>query len=311
MEFNDKEIEYLERIVSADRRYIDNLRWLEKMNEENGIGQPAVVWAEAMLLADTIDDVEIFRDNTLERCGVTDKKLYAVRTMAIYILEDKEFSEIMVAECSAMNIIKIRTLKRVIKELTCISSELGLTSLTVMLALIEILNKDFCGELDDEVDMVFNLINNRKTEMVEVRKKIDEGKNVFSNEQVDASGILNHRRFWLEAMYCIAHGDYRLKSNIEASDEDLCVAFLVVLKYNNEYNDKMGYDVFFKMMRNLMKIDMSENEQSRIKRYIQINGVDYNNWKETPKKKSLRKKIAKDMVFAFNQRRNKLGFARE
>ena len=95
MEFNDKEIEYLERIVSADRRYIDNLRWLEKMNEENGIGQPAVVWAEAMLLADTIDDVEIFRDNTLERCGVTDKKLYAVRTMAIYILENKEFSEIM------------------------------------------------------------------------------------------------------------------------------------------------------------------------------------------------------------------------
>ena len=90
MKLKDKEIECIEKIVSADRRYMDNREWLEEMNEEYKIGHPAVVWAEAMILTDTIQSVEHGRDRVFARWGIgmKEKELYAVRKMAIYILEN-------------------------------------------------------------------------------------------------------------------------------------------------------------------------------------------------------------------------------
>ena len=111
-----------------------------------------------------------------------------------------------------------------------------------------------------------------------MRIQVEAGVSVFSDEQVDHSGIVKDKRLWLDMMYAMVNGDYRLNSNNGIGDEDLCVGFLVVLKANSEYDDKGGYDSFFRMMSELMNIEMSEKKKSRIMRYIQNNGVDYYNW---------------------------------
>lgn len=335
MEFNDKEIEYLERIVSADRRYLYNRKRLKEMNEKNRTGHPAVVWSEALILADTIENAEQFRDE-VARGGIKKKvgKQHAVRMMAVYILdnpteyrtytffEDEErkqqstkkkeyFSEsalqgYMVAECAAVSFIKKRALKRVIKELIDISGDFGMTTLTIVLALIQIFNKQV-GGLDVEEETVLNLINKKQSEMVAVRKHLKDGESIFSEEEVESCGILRDKRLWLDLMYGMTRGDYRIE-NKEISDEDLCVAFLAVLKLSDEYNDKRGYYLFFRMMKNLMKIELSEKEKSRIKRYIQDNGIDYKKWIEIPKKRYIRKKIAQDLIYLFDQKKKLLGF---
>lgn len=335
MELRDKEIEYLERIVSADSRYLDNRARLEEMNEKNRTGHPAVVWSEALILADTIENAEQFRDE-VARGGIKKKvgKQHAVRMMAVYILdnptehrtytffEDEEITqqstekkgyysdsvlqECMVAECAAVSFIKKRALKRVIKELIDISSDFGMTTLTIVLALIQIFNKEV-GGLDVEEETVLNLINKKQSEMIAVRKHLKDGGSIFSEEEVESCGILRDKRLWLDLMYGMTHGDYRIE-NKEISDEDLCVGFLAVLKLSDEYNDKRGYYLFFRMMKNLMKIELSEKEKSRIMRYIQNNGIDYNNWIELSKKKYIRKKIAQDLIYIFNQKKTLLGF---
>ena len=334
MEFNDKEIEYLERIVSADSRYLDNREWLEEMNEKNRTGHPAVVWSEALILADTIENAEQFRDE-VARGGIKKKvgKRHAVRMMAVYILdnptehrtytffEDEEITqqstekkgyysesvlqECMVAECAAVSFIKKRALKRVIKELIDISSDFGMTTLTIVLALIQIFNKEV-GGLDAEEETVLNLINKKQSEMIAVRKHLKDGESIFSEKEVESSGILKRKRMLLEMMYNMTRGDYRI-DNKEISDEDLCVSFFAVLKSSDEY-DQIGYDVFFGMMKNLMKIEFSDKEISRIKRYIQNNGVDYNNWLDWPRKRYIRKKIANDLIYLFNQKKKLILF---
>ena len=90
MDLKDKEIEWIERIVSTDRRFLDNKEWLEEMDEYHKVGHPAVVWTEAMMLADIVQSVEHGRDGVFARWGIgmKEKELYAVRKMAIYILEN-------------------------------------------------------------------------------------------------------------------------------------------------------------------------------------------------------------------------------
>ena len=134
---------------------------------------------------------------------------------------------------------------------------------------------------------------------------------VFSDEQVDHSGIVKDKRLWLDMMYAMVNGDYRLNSNNGIGDEDLCVGFLVVLKANGEYDDKGGYDSFFRMMAQLMNIEMSEKEKSRITRYIQNNGVDYINWEDSPEKRAIRKIIAQDLMARFTEKKKDLGFIKK
>ena len=342
MELKDKEIECIEKIISTDRRYMDNREWLVEMNEDYRIGHPAVVWTEAMILADTIQSVEHSRDSVFARWGIgmKEKELYAVRMMAIYILEHptdhREGTNLdelgkmralveldgnrrtidyqtgcMASECFVIDYIKRKTLKRVIKELIEITSPFGLTLLGTVFALVSAFNRDLGGVLDDEEDKVLDLMNKRKKEMREVRKQLEAGVSVFSDEQVDHSGIVKDKRLWLDMMYGMACGDYRLKSNNGMSDEDLCVGFLVVLKANGEYDDKGGYDSFFRMMAQLMNIEMSEKEKSRITRYIQNNGVDYINWEDFPEKRVIRKKIAKDLMARLTEKKKDLGFIKK
>ena len=63
------------------------------------------------------------------------------------------------------------------------------------------------------------------------------------------------------------------------------------------------------MMSELMNIEMSEKKKSRIMRYIQNNGVDYYNWEDSPKKRYIRKKIAKDLMTRFTEKKRKLGLS--
>ena len=341
MDLKDKEIEWIERIVSTDRRFLDNREWLEEMDVEHKVGHPAVVWTEAMMLADIVQSVEQGRDNVFARWGIgmKEKELYAVRMMAIYILEHpteyrtntnldelgrikafvmhddydrmKEECTGMVAECLVIDYIRRKALKRIIKELIDITSPLGITFLTTVLTLVVTFNRDLNGALDNEQDKVIDLINKKRDEMREIRKQIEEGKSIFSEEQIEHSGIVKDKRLWLEMMYGMVNGDYRLKSNMDMSDEDFCVGFLVVLKFNGEYVEKGGYDSFFRMMSELMNIEMSEKKKSRIMRYIQNNGVDYYNWEDSPKKRYIRKKIAKDLMTRFTEKKRKLGLIKK
>ena len=339
MDLKDKEIEWIERIVSTDRRFLDNREWLEEMDEDHKVGHPAVVWTEAMMLADIVQSVEQGRDNVFARWGIgmKEKELYAVRMMAIYILEHpteyrtntnldelgrikafvmhddydrmKEECTGMVAECLVIDYIRRKALKRIIKELIDITSPLGITFLTAVFTLVVTFNRDLNGALDNEENKVLDLINKKREEMNIVKKQIEEGKSIFSEEQIEHSGIVKDKRLWLEMMYGMVNGDYRLKSNIEMSDEDLCVGFLVVLKANSEYDDKGGYDSFFRMMSELMNIEMSEKKKSRIIRYIQDNKVDFYNWKGESGKRYIRKKIAQDLMTRFTEKKRKLGLS--
>ena len=97
--------------------------------------------------------------------------------------------------------------------------------------LVVTFNRDLNGALDNEQDKVIDLINKKRDEMREIRKQIEEGNSIFSDDQIEHCGIVKNKKLWLEMMYGMVNGDYRLKSNIEMSDEDFCVGFLVVLKY--------------------------------------------------------------------------------
>lgn len=65
------------------------------------------------------------------------------------------------------------------------------------------------------------------------------------------------------------------------------------------------------MMSDLMNIEMSEKEKSRITRYIQNNGVDYNNWEDSTEKRAIRKKIAKELMARFTEKKKDLGFIKK
>ena len=56
---------------------------------------------------------------------------------------------------------------------------------------------------------------------------------------------------------------------------------------------------------------MSEMEKSRITRYIQNNGVDYNNWEDSTEKRAIRKKIAKELMARFTEKKKDLGFIKK
>ena len=219
----------------------------------------------------------------------------------------KEECSGMVAECLVIDYIRRKALKRIIKELIDITSPLGKTFLTAVFTLVVTFNRDLNGALDNEENKVLDLINKKSEEMNIVKRQIEEGKSIFSEEQIEHSGIVKDKRLWLEMMYGMVNGDYRLKSNIEMSDEDFCVGFLVVLKDKGEYDEKGEYYSFFRMMSELMNIEMSEKEKSRIMRYIQDNKVDFYNWKGKSGKRYIRKKIAQDLMTRFTEKKRKLG----
>ena len=62
------------------------------------------------------------------------------------------------------------------------------------------------------------------------------------------------------------------------------------------YTYKGGYNDFFNMMRELFKINSSDNDKQNIIRYINENTYNYMNWGDSPSMRKIRKKIAKDIA---------------
>ena len=86
---NKKELEYLDRIALADSRFVDNKEWLEMMDAQYKVGQPSAIWCEAVILADTLMSVVIGKNIVFAKWGnrMKEMSLYAVKKMAVYILE--------------------------------------------------------------------------------------------------------------------------------------------------------------------------------------------------------------------------------
>ena len=84
------ERDWLEKIAEKDLRYLDNKDWLEEMNLQFKIGDPAIIWFEAMMLAEAMWNTVFGRDKVFIRwgLGMNEKKLYVVRKMAIYLIEN-------------------------------------------------------------------------------------------------------------------------------------------------------------------------------------------------------------------------------
>lgn len=84
------ETEWLEKIAEKDLRFLDNKEWLEEMNSKFKVGHPSIIWAEAMMLAEAMWNTYLGKDIVFIRwgLGMKEKKLYVVRKMAIYLLEN-------------------------------------------------------------------------------------------------------------------------------------------------------------------------------------------------------------------------------
>ena len=113
------ERDWLEKIAEKDLRYLDNKDWLEEMNLQFKIGDPAIIWFEAMMLAEAMWNTVFGRDKVFIRWGhgMNEKKLYVVRKMAIYLIENpsdfRKYTEIdeldKMKEIAYEQEIKIRT----------------------------------------------------------------------------------------------------------------------------------------------------------------------------------------------------------
>ncbi len=113
------ERDWLEKIAEKDLRYLDNKDWLEEMNLQFKIGDPAIIWFEAMMLAEAMWNTVFGRDKVFIRwgLGMNEKKLYVVRKMAIYLIENpsdfRRYTEIdeldKMKEIAYEQEIKIRT----------------------------------------------------------------------------------------------------------------------------------------------------------------------------------------------------------
>lgn len=86
---NKNELDFLDRFALADSRFVDNKDWLEKMDAMYKIGQPSVIWCEAVILADTLMSVVKGKNIVFSKWGnrMKEMTLFAVKKMALYILE--------------------------------------------------------------------------------------------------------------------------------------------------------------------------------------------------------------------------------
>ena len=329
------ERDWLEKIAEKDLRYLDNKDWLEEMNLQFKIGDPAIIWFEAMMLAEAMWNTVFGRDKVFIRWGhgMNEKKLFVVRKMAIYLIENpsdfRKYTEIdeldkmkeiayeqeikirtkikenkgsydfwlnndivasKVAECICMDFVKRKALKITLRELMGYSKYFSLNVLTIFHSLVTAYNNDLGGWLQEEEEEIFLLISERRkinkmeSEMIE-----------FTDEQLKKCGIRRDRRSWMEAMYMMSNGEYRVESEYSISDEDLCTGFLAALKWNGEFNDYGDYDRFFGIMASMMKMEIDLKNRNNIIRYIQDCTPNFKEWNTNSVRRRVRKKIAMDL----------------
>ena len=347
---NKKEQEYLERFALADSRFIDNKEWLEMMDAQYKVGQPSAIWCEAVLLADTLMSVVIGKNIVFAKWGnrMREMQLYAVKKMAVYILEHPigERNDIDYAELESIrNTIRLQEEKLMKSEnnrIVIVEDELNEMSRGMVaecIAMAYVKKKAIKGLIKELIrfsnpfstglfSCILSLISYYNNEL----------DNFLHEEYCQVLDIINKRNAeYMEMNEKLKKGENLFSSeqvkyigiskdkNLwldmmkftigkkeqygdNVEDEDFVVGFLAALRNAGEFTYKSGYDDFFRMMSELYSVDLEKNEKNRVKRYVQDNGDNYLLWSDSPEKRHIRKKIACDVVGLMKKKKKDLGF---
>lgn len=346
---NKKDIDNLERICMNDGRYVANLCYLKEMDDDYGIGHPVLVWTEAMVLADAMMNSKAGRDKVFERWGVgmKERQLYAVRRMAIYILEHpvRHGAETSLDEIARMKSILWRQQGRLDgrrnkdcgygrldvmmsvemaaecsvvdrvkrKAIKAIIKELVRVSasfgFTMLSALLSLVTV-YNNEMDGALDDEKDEVLNllyKKQTQERELKAKLEQGEAIFSEQQIAASGIKNNRRMWLEAMYLVLHDTD-NNDTKTAEVDFCIGFLVVLRLNGEFNYKGGLDNFFTLMNGLFGVEVDKNERSGIARYVQKNGCNFENWPDTPEKRFIRKSIAKRLWIAFDNKKRKWGF---
>ena len=322
-----KSCEMLSDILIYDDRFSSNMHSLEMLNANYNSGDPVEIWMEAMSITNDMAKIEKGRFDIFSNIGKdwSAEKRYAVKKMVVYILDnptpnisatDKEEMRMMRTEIKHLNVhlyhddieiipgsfaaetihlsrINKNKVKNGIKNILETGSSLNYELLLSISDCVQTINTSLEGYLSDELDVALALLSKSLTNKSEIESIKNPDESVFTKEQYEYSKIKN--TFWLKAMYSLLN-DKEYKKELGANENDCCAAFLSVLRYNSEYKYKGGYNDFFNMMRELFKINSSDNDKQNIIRYINENTYNYMNWGESTGMRKIRKKIAKDIA---------------
>ena len=192
--------------------------------------------------------------------------------------------------CMCMDFVKRKLFKITIRELMEYSEYFSLNVLTIFHCLVTAYNNELGGWLQDEEEELFLLIKERRN-----KNKMESEQIVLTDEQLKKCGIRRDKRSWMEAMYMMSNGEYRVESEYSISDEDLCTGFLAALKWNGEFNDYGDYDRFFSLMASMMKMEIDHKKRNNIIRYIQDCTPNFKEWNTNTFRRKVRKKIAMDL----------------
>lgn len=329
------ETEWLEKIAEKDLRFLDNKEWLEEMNSKFKVGHPSIIWAEAMMLAEAMWNTYLGKDKVFIRwgLGMKEKKLYVVRKMAIYLLENptdfRRHTEL--AELDKMNEVVNEQERKInggnvenqgskdyifyndivaCRAAECICMDfVKRKALKITLRELMGYSKYFSLNVLTIFHSLVTAYNNDlggwlQEEEEEIFLLISERRNinkmesemiVFTDEQLKKCGIRRDKRSWMEAMYMMSNGKYRAESEYSISDEDLCTGFLAALKWNGEFNNYGDYDRFFGLMASMMKMEIDLKKRNNIIRYIQDCTPNFKEWNTNSVRRKVRKKIAMDL----------------
>lgn len=325
----DKKIcEILSDILIYDDRFSSNMHSLEMLNANYNSGDPVEIWMEAMSITNEMAKIEKGRFDIFSNIGKdwSDAKRYAVKKMVIYILDfptsnisstDKEEMRMIrkelnnlyshsfqndieissgnfAAETVQLNRIDKVQLRKSIDSIINISNFFSHSDISSFMDFVMKYNDSLGGYLNNETYKLFDLLKQKMDHKKEIEGLTDYYDDIFNSEQCISSKIKIQPGLWLKSMYAMLNGDYGNGKDVEI--EDYCAGFLAALKSNYEYCYKGGYDDFFKMMRDLFNIDVSENNQLKIIHWIQDNDWDFKKWEDNRKMRKRRREIAEDLV---------------
>ena len=346
---NKKEQEYLERIALADSRFVDNKEWLEMLDAQYKVGQPSAIWCEAVLLADTLMSVVIGKNIVFAKWGngMKEMPLYAVKKMAVYILEHPlgDRSDIDYTELESIrNTIRLQEEKLmksgnnryVIVEDEPYEMSKGMVAECIAIAYVK--KKAIKGIIKELIKFSKPFSTGLFTCMLPlIAYYNNELDNFLHEEYCQVLDIVNKRNAEYTEMNeklkkgvglfseeQVKHIGISKDKNLwldmmkfsiskkekygdNVEDEDFVVGFLAALRNAGEFTYKSGYDNFFRMMSELYSIDLEKNEKNRVKKYVQDNGDNYLLWPDTPEKRRIRKKIACDTVGLMKKKKKDLG----
>lgn len=169
---------------------------------------------------------------------------------------------------------------------------LGFEALGLFQTIVTYLNSIYHGQLQNEMDEIFEMQMKYFEENRELREAAEKVSCPFSKEQL-ALTKLKQAGIWTTAMMQMLDEEERMKKGREFTDEDYCAAFLAVLQCNDEYRNRGEKQYFFKMMSELFGIDCSKSKN--VERYVQDNTCDYKKWMSNKKMQIRRKQLAVEL----------------